>query len=819
LLFSLGLIGCRSTPARAAQKTYEDAWIKLKRGELGAALIETDGALKLFPANGDLWHWRFTVLKAEILVRQRSSNEALALLAPELPSNFDTSDVAVWRKMTQGTAHAFLREFNEAERLFAEAETLAKRNHPALAGEVFLRKGTLAFLRGDWRGAEAEYHRALAASLAQNDGFLEAAARGSLGLIATRQEHYDESIDWDSTALQLSRTLGAQTSAARTLGNLGWSYFELGDYEESLSLFQQAQETFARTGATGSQIKWLTNVGITHYYLREYDLAEKETQQALQLARNLGEKAAITECMNSLSAIALAKGQIELAEKDNLEAHQAARAAGDHDGEIWATLISGRIQLAQRKHAQAEQSFEKVISERKVESAVHWEAEARLGKVYDEEGQTVKAEKEYKRAIQTIQEARHSVGQDELRLTFLSSAIDFYDDYIHFLMQHGRVEDALWVADLTRSQTLVEGLASANKAFPTARSLEVPPRQLAQKLHATLLLYWVGQEHSYLWVVTPSKLSFFPLPKKSEIDPAVKAYRQDVSSGRDVLASDSAGGKQLYGMLVAPARHLIPKNSRVILLPAETLYGLNFETLIVSEPEPHFWIEDVILSTASSLALLSTPNQKPLTKERSLLLVGNPEPANADFPLLAQAPAEMQKISGHFPQTKREVLEGRKATPAAYLKSDPGRFAYLHFVTHGTASHTRPLESAVILTRDGDSYKLYAREIVKHSLTARLVTISACNGAGARAYAGEGLIGLSWAFLRAGARNVIASLWEVSDASSTPQLMDALYEGLDKGEDPATALRSAKLSLLKANSRTVFGKPFYWAPFQLYTGS
>jgi CHAT domain-containing protein len=256
------------------------------------------------------------------------------------------------------------------------------------------------------------------------------------------------------------------------------------------------------------------------------------------------------------------------------------------------------------------------------------------------------------------------------------------------------------------------------------------------------------------------------------------------------------------------------------LLPADSLSGLNFETLIVPVPHPHFWIEDVTLSTASSLAILSASStQKSFSEERSLLLVGNPEPVNSDFPRLAQAPAEMQKISGHFPETKREVLEGRGATPAAYLASNPGQFTYLHFVAHGTASRTLPLESAVILSKDGDSYKLYAREIVKQPLHAELVTISACNAAGTRAYAGEGLVGLSWAFLRAGARRVIASLWEVSDSSSTPQIMDSLYQGLDRGENAATALRNAKLLLLRSRSGSVFAKPFYWAPFQLYTGS
>jgi CHAT domain-containing protein len=198
--------------------------------------------------------------------------------------------------------------------------------------------------------------------------------------------------------------------------------------------------------------------------------------------------------------------------------------------------------------------------------------------------------------------------------------------------------------------------------------------------------------------------------------------------------------------------------------------------------------------------------------------VGNAE-ANKDFPALPQAPEEMEAIEKYFPANNREVLEGKQATAKAYLSSHPERFFYVHFVTHGTASVSHPLESAVILSTDGDSYKLYARDIVQHSLNAELVTISACNGAGLQSYSGEGLVGLSWAFARAGAHNVIGALWEVSDAS-TPQLMDSLYSGLTKGKDPATALRDAKLAMLhSADAGSVFRKPFYWAPFQVYAGS
>src|SRR4029077_9622709 len=217
--------------------------------------------------------------------------------------------------------------------------------------------------------------------------------------------------------------------------------------------------------------------------------------------------------------------------------------------------------------------------------------------------------------------------------------------------------------------------------------------------------------------------------------------------------------------------------------------------------------------------LLASAAARPAPKqEKSMFLVGDTVSPNTDFPPLPQAGAEMRSIEKYFPESRMAVLSGSEATPAAYLANKPERFAYLHFVTHGTASRARPLESAVVLSKekDEDSFKLYARDIVKRRLSAYLVTISACNGAGTRAFSGEGLVGLSWAFLRAGAHNVIGALWEVSDAS-TPQLMDKLYAELSQGSDPASALRAAKLALLHSDS--VFSKPFYWAPFQLYAGS
>jgi CHAT domain-containing protein len=199
--------------------------------------------------------------------------------------------------------------------------------------------------------------------------------------------------------------------------------------------------------------------------------------------------------------------------------------------------------------------------------------------------------------------------------------------------------------------------------------------------------------------------------------------------------------------------------------------------------------------------------------------MGDPVYKKDDYAELPNAATEVKDVANHFSSDRRTVLTGAHASPEAYQLSHAGQFSYIHFVAHGTANMTIPLDSAVVLSRNpGDAtvYKLYARDILKQNLNADLVTVSACYGSGLRNYSGEGLVGLAWAFLRAGSHHVIGAMWEVSDVS-TPLLMDHLYDELAKGSQPDVALRAAKLSLIHSDG--VFRKPLYWAPFQLYSGA
>ena len=719
--------------------------------------------------------------------------------------------------MFEGLAYRIKEDFSEAEKRIARGELLANTSQPVLLSEVLNARGSVEFDQRDYSAAEATFRRALASANQYNLARQQLASLGNLARVAISNQRFAEAIDQSQSALKIARSAGMGSIEAALLGNLGWCYFQLGDFVNAVDYFKQAKEASERLRITGNSFYWEENAAQSYEELHEYAPANEMLRQTLENATKIDNKQTMTETLNSLGRLDLITGQLEDADRHNKQARNIEDAGLEHLGILETRYLGGRIATLKGDFAGAEKLLHEVMDKSAPADSLKWEAEAGLARMYDAQPSEAAAEREYRRSIEMFEASRNAIEQDDLRISFLARGIESYEAYIDFLLRHGRVFDALKIADQSRSRTLAEGLKTTG-ASPAPSLGFLDPRQLSQRLRATLLFYWIGEQHSFLWVVTPMRISNFVLPSAQEIDPFVNSYRQTLVDGGNPLESANANGQKLYEILIEPAKKFIQGNSRIVLLPDGSLYGLNFETLIVPGPKPHYWIEDVTVTTASSLTLLALAAARPAPKEKSMFIVGDTVSPNADFPALPQAGAEMQSIEKYFPEPRRTILSGGEATPAAYLTSKPEQFAYLHFVTHGTASRARPLESAVVLSKekDEDSYKLYARDIVKHHLSAYLVTISACNGAGTRAFSGEGLVGLSWAFLRAGAHNVIGALWEVSDAS-TPQLMDKLYEGLSRGQDPASALRAAKLSLL--HSESVFKKPYYWAPFQLYAGS
>ena len=746
---------------------------------------------------------------------QGKSRDALDLLNEDLPPSLATTEVAARRKMIQGLAQGYVHRFDQAERSLDEAERLARSLKPEIRGDILFSHGIVNELEGKYPEAEACYRKVLTIAREENSTTLQSRASGSLGNVAMWQEHYDEAVDWYKTSLQISESTGERDTSAITLGNMGWSYSSLGDFENALAYFNQAEEASAKSGLLGGEVQWMISMGNVHYQQHDLALAESAYRNALALARKQRVESPTAECLDDLAQIALEKGDLDSARTFNGQALELLRNSEDHFLVPYSYLIQGRVEETAKHYRKAKRLFTSVIQDPNAGTSLQWQAKAQLAEIFASQGNQQQADHQFRDSLQTVETARSSVKTEELRLSFLSTPITVYSDYIDFLVGQGRIAAALQVAELSRARTLADGLgfSSASLSFPL-RGFQ--PSATAKKLDATILSYWLSTAHSYLWVVTPHKISLIRLPPAPEIDSLVQEYRQAVMGFRDVMETRNAAGQKLYDLLVAPAASQVSRGSRIVVIPDGSLYRLNFETLLIPKPTLHYLIDDATIAEANSLVLLGASTQRRAAPNgKKLLLVGDPVPASNDFPKLRQAESELAQIENYFPFSDRVVISGAAATPQSYMDGHPGEFSFVHFVAHGISSRASPLDSAVILTKQGDSYKLYARDIVKQSLRADLVTISACHGAGERTYSGEGLVGLTWAFLRAGAHEVISALWEVDD-NSTTQLMTQLYAGLSKGAPPESALRDAKLALLHSGS--VYKKPFYWAPFEIYRG-
>ncbi len=800
LISVLASVALAASQPQNSQDAYREASALCDRGEWIIALQTIDDALARFGARDDDAVWSLRVLRGTVLIARNQPQEALK--TPELPQRLRLSEAAVQRLRILAIASHLLSHFDEAHAYLEQAHRLAQARHPRLESDILLVRANFAAREGKPEQGEMYARQMLRVARRWKDARAEMNAFSTLALLCARREHYDEAIEAGEEALRRARSLGMQSAVQKIEGNLGWAYSELGDDETASELFADANAVAAKLGATYDQVTWLVQLGNVTAARRDYAGAAQRYRQAISTAA--GHHPKIGAALANLAWVSFLTGDYDAAQRWNGQALEAKRQSRDAEGELRSTLMSGRIAMALGHSESAEEAFRHVAQETK-SKAVAWEAHVRVGQLFAKTKPAL-AEDEFQTALRGWDEARAEVKDVDLRLSFVNSVAEFYNAYIDFLVEGGRAADALDIAELSRARTLQEGLGVKRK------DSEEDPKRLAAELHAVLLAYWLGPTRSFLWAVTPDKIALFTLPADRNINAALDQYQKEMFGPRGTLSASGGRGEQLYRMLVEPAALTLRQDAHVIIVPDGKMNVINLETLVVPSPKPHYWIEDVTIETVSSLRLLSRRSGDAGTA--SMLLIGNPVVSEPGLPPLPRAEAEIERVGRQFRQTT--VVSRAKATPQAYVGAEPERYAFIHFVAHGVANRQRPLDSAVILSPDSDGHKLYAREIVRHSLTARLVTISSCHGAGRRTYVGEGLVGLAWAFLRAGAHHVIAALWEVSD-SATPELMDAMYAAMRAGDDPATALRKAKLKLL--HSSGVYRRPLYWAPFVLYSGA
>jgi CHAT domain-containing protein len=813
------LVGCHpaTTTGPDPGPLLETIRSDFEHGNLDVARQKADQARNDFAVTSPDWSMRFRLLEAEILTYQGRRPEVLTLLNTPGVTYPTSGDEAINRNLLCGFAHARLGQAQQADQELQQARSLADASHSQLQGQVLRTEGQVQVYRGHFTEAAELFRQSLKVARDQRDGFLEAIDLLNLGYVSLNLQHYEEALAQLNEAALAARPIQARPVIEAALGNAGLAYLDLGDYEKALANFQLAEQAARVIGTSSAQVDWLVDVGTSYYKLGKLPEAKKYYEQSLKAAQSIGSPAEIEEVETQLAFLLYANQQLDAATVHNDEALRVARMSGDQAGELQPLYLQALIAAKQANGRHEEQMLLQVHERSAANPAVRAQIENALAHLYAGKHRSAQADLWYRKSIHTFEDQRAAIRDEELKLPFFANGDELYREYADFLIASQKQEEALQLLDTARAKTLAEGLGLAD----TGPDKTVDMQAVAREQKGPILFYALGPQKSWLWAVTPHRTRFFVLPGEAAIAEQVEAYQKAILKSSDPLKEANDTARSLYETLVGPVAAALPKGSNVVIIPDGILNSLNFETLLTPGAAPsHYWIEDVTISNANSIRMLSRVDEgTSAAYAKKLLLIGNPNTAGTGYETLMNAFAEIRGIEKHFPADSRTVITQSEAVPAAYTESKPDQYEYIHFVAHGTASRLNPLDSAVVLSPSPDhaeSTKLYARDIMRLPLQAKLVTISACYGSGLRAYAGEGLVGLSWAFLRAGAHNVIGALWEVNDAS-TPLLMDRLYGELEAGQSPDAALRTAKLSLI--HSPAVYRKPLYWAGFQLYAGS
>lgn len=343
--------------------------------------------------------------------------------------------------------------------------------------------------------------------------------------------------------------------------------------------------------------------------------------------------------------------------------------------------------------------------------------------------------------------------------------------------------------------------------------------------------YVLDEPRAFCIALSRTAVRILTLPAgKNRIETLTKSYLSELKA--------RAMGKQsaidLYGLLVGPLASLFPE-SHLIISPDGILNSLPFEAL---RNDGGYLVQSKVISyTSSGTVLWRLRSTEPVKSAQPLLAVGA-----VDYHLMRALPETyshesltatvlrgLSELSGSkledLPGSREELLTiariagpdaklllGESATETEFKKQDLGKFRVIHIATHATADSHYPDRAALVLAQapnTADDGLLQLREIMHLSLNADLVTLSACETEVGADQGEAGVVNLEQAFLIAGARAVVASLWNVED-SSTTTLMKSFYEHLAQHEDKAMALTQAKRDILKKYPDVA---PYYWAGF------
>ena len=329
----------------------------------------------------------------------------------------------------------------------------------------------------------------------------------------------------------------------------------------------------------------------------------------------------------------------------------------------------------------------------------------------------------------------------------------------------------------------------------------------------TVVEYYQSEDNLYTWVIDSKKINAVKQElSKDKLRKLIEQYRKALyldttRRGVAIVEKDTADFAALqneaYKLLITQVEKLI-KTKKICIVPYDILNYLPFQSL---QNGKQYLIEKYAVSYLPSLSVLEYLRKTPHKDNFKILALGNPDLNDPKMDLPA-AEKEVDMIKGIFPNAA--VYKRDKATAALVKRISP-QYDIVHFAAHGEYNATDPLSSCLYLAAgEGEDGKLEVREIFDMTINADMVVTSACQTAMGKISRGDEVLGLTRAFMYAGANSVLGSLWSISD-EATAVLMKEFYTNI-KTMEKTEALRQAQIKMIQLKE---YSHPFYWAAFNI----
>jgi len=408
---------------------------------------------------------------------------------------------------------------------------------------------------------------------------------------------------------------------------------------------------------------------------------------------------------------------------------------------------------------------------------------------------SAEAEQDLRAAIDLIESRRGGIQDDRSRDAFLGRSVDAYEELGELLLAREDWKGAFEISERARARVLLDHVG--RDAMSLADIVSATPVTTVGSHYTTFAT------HTLLVVIEQGRATHY----------VIDVSRTELTELRDRLVKDPEStpvARRLYDLLIAPLRDRLAPDRVLVIAPDDTTYGIPFAAL--REPGGRFLIEETAIALAPAGAAISADSQFLDPRRAKIAIIADPAFSPALFPRLERLPAardDAKTLTSGFAQATSLVAE--RATLRAFAAAAQDSDA-VHIAAHAFSSSRDASLSLIALAQEqGDAGVLYLQDIEALRLHHRpLVVLAGCK-TGAFGGGNGSIRSLAHAFLGAGSRAVLATLWNVQD-DRTSELTKNFYRNLAEGATFPAALREAQLAAIRSQEY------FDWAGFQLHVG-